>query len=109
MQEENLETELRKMEVRLKEFIEAENKATESIRKCINKFTELNSFVQSLSKENIQEQLQRALELRLEAIEAFYDALEKMSKAEHEKSHLLESYGSIFLALEEQFQKLLGK
>jgi len=109
MQEENLETELRKMEVRLKEFIEAENEATESIRKCINKFTELNSFVQSLSKENIQEQLQRALELKLAAIKAFYDALEKMSKAEHEKSHLLESYGSIILALEEQFQKLLGK
>jgi len=64
MQEENLETELRKMEVRLKEFIEAENEATESIRRCINKFTELNNFVQSLSKDNIQVQLQRALELR---------------------------------------------
>jgi len=35
MQQEDLMTELRKMEVRLKEFIEAEDEATESMKKVI--------------------------------------------------------------------------
>ena len=45
------------------------------------------------------------LELRYEAIKAFQEALKSESKAEHEKSHILESYGQIILALEEQIQK----
>jgi len=109
MQQEDLMTELRKMEVRLKEFIEAEDEATESMKKFIDKFVKLNDFIQSLNEENIQELFRKALELRLEAIKAFNAALEKMSKAEHEKSHLLDSYGSIILALEEKFRKLPGK
>jgi len=45
------------------------------------------------------------LKLRLESIKAFHDALKEVSKAEHEKSHLLESYGTILLLLEEQLQE----
>ena len=44
------------------------------------------------------------MELHLPAMKAFREALSSISKAEHEKSHLSESYGSNISALEEQIQ-----
>ena len=107
--EENLSTEIRKMEVRLKEFIEAENEFIELAKNCINKLNELNSFIEELDKEKIMGVFQKALKLKLDVTKSFYDTLEKMGKAEHEKSHLLESYGSIVLTLERRFQQLFSK
>jgi hypothetical protein len=43
------------------------------------------------------------MKLKLEAIKAYSEVLKKESKAEHEGSHLLESYGALILALEEEF------
>ena len=99
---EELLTEIRKLEVRLQEFIEAEQKAMESLRKWIDKLKDFHDFV-SKNKEK-PELTEKILKLRLESIKAFRDALKEVSKAEHEKSHLLESYGTILLLLEEQLQ-----
>ena len=101
-----LSLEIRKFEVRLREYVEAEEKAAESLKTLIEKLKELNSFMETLPTEKNSEMLDRIMELRLQAIKAFREALSCISKAEHEKSHLSESYGSIISALEEQIQKL---
>jgi uncharacterized protein HemX len=103
---EGLSLEIRKFEVRLREYVEAEEKAAESLKTLIEKLKELNSFMETLPTEKNSEMLDRIMELRLQAIKAFREALSCISKAEHEKSHLSESYGSIISALEEQIQKL---
>ena len=100
---EELLTEIRKLEVRLQEFIEAEQKATESLRKWIDKLKDLHNSVSKIKEK--PELTEKMLKLRLEYIKAFHDALKEVSKAEHEKSHLLESYGTILLLLEEQLQE----
>jgi uncharacterized protein HemX len=103
---EGLSLEIRKFEVRLREYVEAEEKAAESLKTLIEKLKELNSFMETLPTEKNSEMLDRIMELRLQAIKAFREALSCISKAEHERSHLSESYGSIISALEEQIQKL---
>jgi hypothetical protein len=103
---EGLSLEIRKFEVRLREYVEAEEKAAESLKTLIEKLKQLNSFMETLPTEKNSEMLDRIMELRLQAIKAFREALSCISKAEHEKSHLSESYGSIISALEEQIQKL---
>ena len=104
---EGLSLEIRKFEVRLREYVEAEEKAVKSLTTLIEKLKELNSFMEVSSTEKNSEMLDRIMELRLQAINAFREALSCISKAEHEKSHLSESYGSILSALEEQIQKIL--
>ena len=49
------------------------------------------------------------MKLRLESIKALSEALQKGSKAEHERSHLLESYGALVLAMEKEFYDLLSR
>ena len=44
----DLLVEIRKMEVRLNDFVKAEKEAVELLRNCINSFTEFNNFVQKL-------------------------------------------------------------
>ena len=100
---EDLLTEIRKLEIRLQEFIETEQKAIQSLKNWIDKLKELHNFTNKI-QEN-PKLLGEILELRLESIKAFYNALKEMSRAEHEKSHLLESYGAILLRLEEQLSK----
>lgn len=45
------------------------------------------------------------IKLRKEVTKTLSEALKNESKAKHEKSHLLESYGALILALEEEFKK----
>ena len=104
---EGLSLEIRKFEVRLHEYVEAEEKAVKSLTTLIEKLKQLNSFMETLPTEKNSEKLDRIVELRLQAIKTFREALSCISKAEHEKSHLSESYGSIISALEEQIQKIL--
>ena len=50
--------------------------------------------------------VEELMEFRLEAARAFNDALISESRVEHDKSHLLESYGALILAMEEAFYSL---
>ena len=96
---EELLNEIRKLEVRLQEFAEAERKAIESLRRWINTLRELHDFMSKIEEK--PELTKKMLEIRLKSIKAFHEALKEISKAEHEKSHLLESYGAILFLLEE--------
>lgn len=102
---EELSLEIRKFEVRLKEYVEAEDKTIKSLKTLVEKLRELNSFIKSSSEKNL-EKLDKIMELLIQVIKAFHDALSCISKAEYEKSHLSESYGKSLSALEKQIQKI---
>ena len=56
---EGLSLEIRKFEVRLREYVEAEEKAAESLKTLIEKLKELNSFMETLPTEKNSEMLDR--------------------------------------------------
>jgi len=104
-----LSIEARKFDVRLKEFIEAEDRAFKSLMTFIARLKELNDFIDELPAELDLKAFKRAAKLRLETVKAFQDALSFMSKAEHEKSHMLESYGALMLSLDNAFKDILER
>jgi hypothetical protein len=104
-----LSIEIRKLDVRLKEFVEAEDRAFKSLMTFIARLKELNDFIDGLPAELDLKAFEKAVELRLEVVKAFQDALSFMSKAEHEKSHLLESYGALMFSLDEAFKVILER
>ena len=101
---EELLREIRKLEIRLEDCIKEEEEFVRELRKCLSKFSELSD---SLEKSKMRtEDMEKLMKLRLEAVKALSETLKRESMAEHEKSHLLESYGALILLLEEEFRKL---
>ena len=98
--------EILKLEARLKRFLENEKEAAETLRKCVLKFKELNSFIDSIEETPTTKEKEKLQNLRLEALQELSRTLEKFSDAEHEKSHMLESYGTVLLELEKAVQSL---
>ncbi|MCW3987577.1 MAG: hypothetical protein NWE87_04610 [Candidatus Bathyarchaeota archaeon] len=105
---EKLLREIRKLEVRLEGFLKREEVFVKGLKKCLDKFRELNDL-ERLKTGTDPEEIEELMNLRLEAVKALSEALKKASQAEHEKSHLLESYGDLVLALEEEFKDLLSR
>ena len=101
--------ETRKLDVRLKEFIEAEDRAFKSLMSFIAGLKELNDLIDGLPAELDLKAFKKAAQLRLQTVKAFQHALSFMSKAEHEKSHLLESYGALMLSLDKAFKGILER
>ncbi|MGC8999245.1 MAG: hypothetical protein ACP5JW_07680 [Candidatus Bathyarchaeia archaeon] len=95
-----LSIEIRKFEVRLQEFIKAEDEAIKSLKAFIEKVKELNSLLEAQPEKRKPETLEKIIKLRLETIKALQNALNCTAKAEHEKSHIPQSYGTILLTIE---------
>jgi len=104
---EELLREIRKLEVRLEGFLKREEVFVKGLKRCLEKFRELNNL-KRLKTGTDPEEIEELMNLRLEAVKALSEALKKASQAEHEKSHLLESYGALVLALEEEFKDFLS-
>ncbi len=100
---EEVSREVQKLEARLENFLKDEEVFARELRGCLEKFRELNMKMSEIRLD--PRKIEELMKLRLEAIKAFSEVLKKESTAEHEKSHLLESYGALILALEEGFQK----
>jgi len=96
--------EIRKLEVRLEDFLKENEEFVKELRICLEKFKALNENLEKLETSPSPEKLSTLKKLRLEAAKAFNETLKQESIAEHEKSHLLESYGALILTLEEEFQ-----
>ena len=93
----NLSREIKKLKVRLSEFVKKEEAFLGHMENCISKFEELEHYLKLDSKKR---DLNHLIKLHREACETFREALEKHSGFEHEKSHLLESYGALIAAME---------
>lgn len=100
-----LSREILKLEARLEGFLKNEEAFIKGLRNCLEKFKELDNAIERLETTPDIKKVKELTELRLEATEMLNEALKRQSKAEHEKSHLLESYGALVLALEENFQR----
>ena len=106
---EELTREIRKLEIRLKTLQEKEEGFVEMLRRCLDRFRELNKDLEGLKTKAGPERVEELMNLRLEAIKGLCEALRKGSEAEHERSHFLESYGNLVLALEREFKDLVGR
>jgi len=102
---EELLKEIRKLEVRLNKFLKDEEAFVKELEKCLDKFRKLNESLERLKTKAYPKIVEETINLRLEAIEALSETLQKDSDAEHEKSHLLESYGALILASERGFRE----
>jgi len=103
---EELLREIRKLEARLEYFLKDEEGFVKELRSCLEKLKELHSTIGELETKLDSKKIEEIMKLRLEVTKTLSETLKKESKAEHEKSHLLESYGTLVLPLEEAFQKL---
>jgi DNA repair ATPase RecN len=106
---ENLSRETRKLEVRLDAFLKEEDAFLGELRRCINKLKELERNLRDFEKKAGSKESSELLNIRLETINSFSRVLKKQGESEHEKSHLLESYGSLLHVIEEEFKEILNR
>jgi len=104
---EELLREIRKLEVRLEGFLKSIDAFVEELKRCIDKLKELNKNFEKLRKETIDsKEAKKSAELHFEVIKALSEVMRKESEIEHERSHLMESYGSLLLAVEKEFKEI---
>jgi len=96
--------EIQKFKVRLEDFVRKNDEYVEGMRSCLGRFIELDVAIVELRGEGGAHRFEELKKLRLETIRALEEAMTKGGEAEHEGSHILESYGALILALEEEFQ-----
>jgi len=95
----DFELEIRKFEARFERFMDKDRELVNALKEFIDQlklaFEELKEAKPRGGYEGT-----RPLELRSKVIKAFNDVLLKKAEVEHEGSHLLESFGSVLLALD---------
>ncbi|KON29804.1 hypothetical protein AC480_02510 [miscellaneous Crenarchaeota group archaeon SMTZ1-55] len=102
----DLAREIRRLEARLDVFLQAEDAFVTELRDCLAQFKKLTDGLERLEAGRASERVTDLSRLRLEAAETLNAVLQRQSKAEHEKSHILESYGALILALETRLQSV---
>jgi ATP-dependent helicase/DNAse subunit B len=91
--------EVRKLEVRLNDYLADEETFVKSLRDCIAHFKALHASIEKLNVSQNTEEKSEALKLKKLSKTAFSEALINQGKADHERSHLLESYGALISTL----------
>jgi hypothetical protein len=87
--------EIRKLEVRLEDYLKEEENFTQKIRNCITQLKALHAAAEK------GENKERIVQLKNEALAALSEAMKFQGEAEHEKAHLMESYGALIVKLNE--------
>lgn len=103
----DLSREVRKLEVRLEDFLREEESFLKELRDLIDIFREINRRLEELKRTERTEGVEELMGLRFEAIKALSETLKKEGEVEHERSHLLESYGSLLITLEEDLKRFM--
>jgi hypothetical protein len=85
--------EVRKLEARLDDYLTDEETFVKSLRECITQLKALHASTETSATPKEISKLMSSSE------ETLSNALINQGKAEHERSHLLESYGALILAL----------
>ncbi|MGD6934172.1 MAG: hypothetical protein ACQCN5_08205 [Candidatus Bathyarchaeia archaeon] len=99
IESENYFREVRKLEVRLEEYLKEEEIFVQKIRNCITQLKALHTLIEPLTAPVNPETAEKISKLKTEAVAALGEAMKLEGHAEHEKSHLLESYGALIVAL----------
>jgi hypothetical protein len=106
---EELSREIQKLDARIERFIEKEAEFVKQIRNCLSTFQALNHKFRPKNTQSNVNTIKEILNVKSEAIESFSDAMAMASDAEHERSHLLESYGALLLATENAFMTFVSE
>ncbi len=99
--------EVRKLEVRLNDYLKDEKTFVKALRNCIGQFKSLHTSIEEFTTNPSTLKISEILQLKLAGEKAFSEAVIDEGKAEHERSHLLESYGALFLALQKLQNNLI--
>ncbi len=101
---EDFESEIKKFEARIERLLDKENEFSQALRRFADELKAVGAELSKMKARGIWDE-RKAAELRFRIIRAFNDAFSKQSELEHEKSHLIESYGRLLLALEVVLKK----
>jgi chromosome segregation ATPase len=96
-----LSREIQKLEIRLKDVMDEGKLYLKAVENCVAKFKSIKEFIKTH-----REDVEALTKLRLEACEALTEVMKAQSKVEHEKSHLLESYGALVFTMERELTNL---
>jgi len=97
---EDFELEIRKFEARFERFLDREKDLAESLNACVRELKDVCNELAKIRSEAVGRE-QKTAELRLRVLKALNEVFLKESEVEHERSHLLESFGSFLIALED--------
>lgn len=97
--------EIRKLDVRLEDYMKAEQEFVEHVKECIRILWQLMENLEKKGKTSSSEEIEKLSVLKKEAIKSLSQVLKSESNIDHEKSHLIESYGALILCLDENFEK----
>ncbi|MCS7114928.1 MAG: hypothetical protein RMJ15_06725 [Nitrososphaerota archaeon] len=92
--------EITKLKVRLNDFLKEEEFFIEKLKNFIEKLEKAHGKI-----EKLRDKPEESAALRLEIVQTFNEVLKSDGETQHERSHLLESYGALILALEKELQK----
>jgi|YelNatPaOPRAMG01_1025707.scaffolds.fasta_scaffold58481_2 chromosome segregation ATPase len=88
--------EIRKLEARLNDFLKEEEAFIAKLKKLVGKLLEAHDQF-----EKLRDKPEKLAALKLEILKGLKEILESESEVQHKRSHMLESYGVLMLALEE--------
>jgi len=91
--------EIRKLEVRLEDYLKEEEIFKQKINNCITKLKAIHIAIETSSTPTTAETKEKILKLKNEAYAALSEAMNLQGEAEHEKAHLMASYGAIIVEL----------
>jgi thiaminase len=98
--------EVRKLEVRLEDYVRADREFVEHSEECIILFKKLAKKLKSIGKTSSPEKIKGLSNLRRKAMKSLALALNGESSIAHERSHIFESYGALILSLEKELENL---
>lgn len=93
--------EIRKLEVRLGDYVEAEQEFVKYAQECVRILRKLMEHLRKIGRTPSSEEIEKLSRLRRNAIQSLSQVLKNESQVEHEKSHVFESYGALILSLGE--------
>ena len=91
--------EIRKLEVRLEDYLKEEENFKQKINNCITKLKAIHIAIETSSTPLNDETKEKILKLKTAAFTALSEAMKLQGEAEHEKAHLMESYGALIVEL----------
>ncbi|MFW6117022.1 MAG: hypothetical protein ACOC6G_00370 [Thermoproteota archaeon] len=95
-----LRREIRKLEARLEDYIQANQKFVNYSRKWVKNLKELTEKMEETDNPQERERLRR------EIINSLGNVLQEEGDLQHERSHIWESYGALILALKQDYQRI---
>lgn len=96
--------EIRKLEARFGNYRRVEQEFVRQMKGCIKTFRKLTQNLQNEERISSSKEIERLLKLKRNAIKSLSQVLKSESSVEHEKSHLLESYGALIISFRDELE-----